>query len=60
MVIYYWGELWDFALKTNAENHQTEAIFAGQKSPESIVSEKVSSGALIINFARTYFNKENP
>ena len=40
-----WGELWDFALKTNAENHQTEAIFAGQKSPEPIVYKNVSSGA---------------
>ncbi len=40
-----WGELWDFAAKTNAENHQRSAIFGGQKSHNQIFSEKVSSGA---------------
>jgi len=31
------GELWDFAGKTNAENYQQGAIFAGQKSPNPVV-----------------------
>ena len=40
-----WGVLWDFTLKTNAENYQQGAIFAGQKSPNPVVFEKVSTGA---------------
>jgi len=49
--------LWDFCVKTIAENQKRGAIFAPQKSPNPIVFEKVSCGAVIIHFARTYFEK---
>ena len=49
-----WGELWDFTAKTKADFALRSAAY----SPRGAVnSDKVSFGAVIIHFARTYFER---
>jgi len=51
-----WGELWDFTAKTKADF----ALRSAGASPRGAVnSDKVSFGAVIIHFARTFFEREN-
>jgi len=51
-----WGELWNFTAKTKADF----ALRSAASTPRSAVnSEQVTTGALILHFARTFFERKD-
>ena len=55
-----WGELWDFtasAVGGKGFGENQSAILASAKSLHIPNSEQVTTGAVIIHFARTFFEK---
>ena len=56
-----WGELWDFtasAVGGKGFGENQSAILASAKSLHILNSEQVTSGAVIIHFARTFFERK--
>ena len=52
---FFWSELWDFTVKTKADFALRSEPSAARTASGAINSEKVSCGAVIIHFARTFF-----
>jgi len=56
-----WGELWDFtasAVGGKGFGENQSAILASAKSLHILNSEQVTTGAVIIHFARTFFERK--
>jgi len=51
--------LWDFTAKTKADFALRSEPRASRAASGAINSEQVSFGAVIIHFARTFFEREN-